>query len=90
MTQGLRVWDASGVLSFDSTQATGGVCLGLYTVAPGGSTWSFPDFASAAGIALNAGSGTGQFIPAVDHDLGYLRFSFPAVCAGQTVALFAK
>lgn len=93
MAFGLKVFDASGNTTFDSTLAVGGVCLGFYTVASGGSTWSFPDFVTETAIAIAAGSGlTGPITEymTVDHVPGYLRVSFDAVCAGITVVLFAK
>lgn len=90
MTQGLQVFNASGVLTFDSNLAVGGVCLGFYTVAAGGSVWSFPDFAGCTGLFLMAGAGFGPYVGTVDTSLGYPRFTFPAITEGMTMVLFAK
>jgi hypothetical protein len=90
MTYGLQVFDASGNTTFDSNVAVGGVCLGFYTVATGGSTWTFSDFVSETGIVLNVGGTSGYISYTTDNSLGYLRFVFGAGSAGLTFALFAK
>lgn len=86
----LRVRNAAGVIVFDSSMAVGGVPLGFYTVAPGGSTWEFSDFSGAGGYAISAGRTGGGIGYSVDNSLGHLRFVFSALSAGQTVVLFAK
>lgn len=89
-TEVFKVWDAAGNLTFDSTVAVAGAALGFFTVAGGGSTWTFPDFTSNTGVALLAnGNGIG-FTYTTDSSLGYLRFIFPAITAGITVVLFAR
>lgn len=86
----LRLWDRdTGVLTFDSTQAAGGVCLGFYTVPPGGGEAKFPSYTTASGVALTA-SGRGAACTIDTTKYGYLRFEFPASVAGYTYALFAK
>lgn len=90
MTTGLQVFNGSGVCTFDSNNAAGGVCLGFYTVpATTGVTWTFPAFAGATGgIALLSGGGYGDLTYTVDVALGYPRFIFPVLSAGYEVALF--
>lgn len=90
MTYGLQVFNASGACTFDSDSAVGGVCLGFFTVAAAGSSWTFPDFAGAVGgVALLAGSGFGAFSYTVDIALGYPRFIFASSASGyDTVVLF--
>lgn len=90
MSYGLKLWGSSGALTYNSDDAAGGVCLGLYTVASGGSTWTFPDIAGATGVALFAGYGASIPSYTTDSSLGYLRFIFAAAAAGMVVALFAK
>lgn len=87
MTTGLRVWSASGKLTFDSTLATGGACLGIFTIPAGGTTLTFPDFVGYTGIAICTGTGGALNGYTTDNGLGYLRFVF--MTAGNVV-LFAK
>jgi len=88
---GLQVADASGVLKFDSTLATGGVCLGFYTVPVGGGTPSFSQFVTEDGFVMAAGRGVAAVdVVTSDHAPGYLRFVFPAGTAGQTFVLWAR
>lgn len=89
MTIGLKIRQ-NDIVTFDSSLAAGGVCLGIFTVASGGSNFDFPEFPSAQGIALVTGSAGIAFVYSVNYVPGYLRFVFPGICAGQTVALFAK
>lgn len=91
MTQGLQVFNGSGGVTFDSNNATGGVCLGFYTVPAAGAVWTFPSMAGATGgLALLAGAGSGAFDYTVDIALGYPRFTFAASAGGYgTVVLFA-
>lgn len=92
MTYGLQVMDSAGNITFDSTVATGGVCLGFYTVASGGSTFSFPDFVTETGLVFNssANGGNVKFGYTTNNSPGYLQFIFDPICAGATVVLFAK
>lgn len=89
---GLRLWDANANLVFDSTLATGGVCLGFFTVATNSSTFTFPSITSATGFALVAGAGgvAASDYYSTDSTLGYLRFTFNSVVNGTVFALFAK
>lgn len=89
MTVGCRVRQNNTVV-FDSTLATGGVCLGIFTVPAGGGNFDFQDFATATGIALSAGTGNGAPLATISNPTGRLRFSFPAAAAGAQVVLFAK
>lgn len=74
MPQGLRVRDLNNNLVFDSTVASGGVCLGVYEIT-GPSTLTFPDHgADTVGFVLNTSG-----VPATytfDVSLGYPRFTF--------------
>ena len=90
MAPRFRVRDAQSRIVFDSSLAVGGVPLGFYTVAPGGSTWEFPDYSGAGGYAIAAGRTGGYVNYTTDNSLGHLRFVFHPLSEGQTVVLFAK
>jgi hypothetical protein len=92
MAYGLQVWNSAGTLTFDSTVAIGGVCLGFYTVPSGGGNTTFPEITGATGIVLQANSGgpINTTLVTTDNTLGYLRFTFDATLVGQTYTLFAK
>lgn len=90
MAYDFTVKDELGRVTFDSSLATGGVVLGFYTVAVGGSTWEFPDFINATGIALHSGRGGASMLYTTDNAPGHLRFVFNPASAGITVVLFAK
>ena len=90
MTYGLQLWDATGALTFDSSLAAGGVCLGLYTISTGGQTISFPDLIGVTGVVLYTGYSTAAPIYTSDSVPGYLRFVFPSLSGGASVVLFAK
>jgi hypothetical protein len=86
----LRLWDqTTGALTFDSTLAAGGVCLGFYTVPVGGGEKTFPTLTGVAGIAF-AIAGVGAAYVTDTSTYGYLRFSFPTAAQDRTFALFAK
>jgi hypothetical protein len=89
MTTGCRVRQ-NNVVVFDSSLATGGVCLGIVTVPAGGGNFDFADFAGATGTALSAGTGRGAPLAVISNPPGRLRFAFPSAAAGAQVALFAK
>lgn len=90
MSFGIQIFNQNGTLSFDSTLATGGVCLGFFTVPAGGTVYNFTDYIGAVGIALNSGQGRQALVYTTDSAPGYLRFLFPAAAAGSVVVLFAK
>jgi hypothetical protein len=88
---GLQVANAAGVLTFDSTVAVGGVCLGFYTVPSGGGTPAFSQFPTEAGFVMASGRSVAALEAVTfDHAPGYLRFVFPASVAGQTFVLWAR
>lgn len=89
MTVGCRV-RRDNVVVFDSSLATGGVCLGIVSVPLGGGVFDYLDFADATGIALSAGTGNGAPLATISNPPGRLRFSFPPAAAGAQVVLFAK
>lgn len=89
MTYGMRIWDGDGNLTFDSTAAAGGVCLGFVTPTAGTLSFSYPDFVGYTGVVLNAAGNVPALVVAADNSLGYLRFTFDALCIGGTYALFA-
>lgn len=89
MSYGLQIFNASGALCFDSTAATGGVALGFVSPAPGALSFSYPDFVGYTGIVLNVNAAVPALLVTVDNALGYLRFTFDALCIGGTYALFA-
>jgi hypothetical protein len=88
MTAGLQLFNSGGALMFDSTYATGGVCLGFYSIPPSGATFTFPDIAGTQGMALY-GTGATVMNYTFDTGLGYPRFTFPAASGGYSVVLFA-
>lgn len=90
MGLGLRVFNSAGVKTFDSQEATGGVCLGFFTVPTGGGSKSFPAFPRAAGYALSAGRSGGYSGCTLDNSQGYLRFTFEEFSQGHVMVLFAK
>lgn len=89
MTYGLRIRRGSKV-TFDSSEAAGGVCLGIFTVPLGGGSFDFPAFQTATGIAMSAGTGVAAALYTTNHTPGWLRFVFPPAAQGAQVALFAK
>lgn len=89
MTYGLRIRRGSTV-SFDSSLAAGGVCLGIFNVPPGGGNFDFPAFPTATGIAMSAGTGAAASLYTTNNAPGWLRFVFPRAAQGAQVALFAK
>lgn len=70
MSHGLRIWDAAGNLSFDSDLATGGVCIGEFTVSIGSAPLLFPDYPGLELFGLNTWDANW-----VDYALGYPRFT---------------
>lgn len=78
MTYGLKLWDASGNVTFDSTLAAGGVPIALHTVASGASpVYSWPSLAGRTIKGLTfAGNYASQFT--IDYALGYPRISYAA------------
>lgn len=84
--------EATGRVKFDSRRAVGGICLGIFTVGAGGSTFSFNGMGTGLrGIALNpVGAGVPAAAFSYTEALGYPQFKFTAGAAGMTVALFVK
>jgi hypothetical protein len=91
MAYGLQLFRQNGSVAFDSTNATGGVCLGIYTNSSIGQTFDFPGY---------VGGYTGLYIPtgasvyasctaSMTGPGGCLRFTFNG-WVGQTLALFVK
>lgn len=87
MAYGLQVFNASGVLTFDSATVIGAVCLGRYTVPLGGTTFTFPAFPGGQGRFIFATGGADNSY-SIDSALGYPRFTFGAAVAGYDVLLF--
>lgn len=84
--------EPSGLVKFDSRLAVGGVCLGIFTIPPGGTVFTFENTGpNLQGTSINP---TGEGVPAAgysyDNTAGYPRFTFTALAAGLTVALFVK
>lgn len=90
MSFGLQIFNASGTLTFESPTAAGGVCLGIFTVDPAGSTFTFPSMSGSAGRLLSLAGG-GVFSYTTDNTLGYLRFVIPPtfLSGSASVMLFA-
>jgi hypothetical protein len=88
MAYGIQIFRPNGAIAFDSTQATGGVCLGVYQVSSG-QVITFPDITGATGIAINC-SGAGVLSYTTNSVLGYLQFTIGPGMDGQVLALFAK
>lgn len=75
---GLQCWNASGVLTFDSTQAAGAVPIGFYS--GGAGVLSFPQY---AGLQIHALTITGvEFVPSGS----YLSISYAPGYPVVTVA----
>jgi hypothetical protein len=89
MAHGLQIWNASGVLQFDSSLAAGGVSLGFFAIPLVGAILTFPTMVGRTGFLTSAGSG-GPVTYTTDSVSGYLRFVFPAADSGRFVSLFAK
>ena len=87
MTYGLQLFNNNGSLMFDSTYATGGVCLGFYNIPSGGTTLTFPDLPAGQGMALSKNGGFGLNY-SFDNGLGYPRFTFPSSISGYSAVLF--
>lgn len=87
MAFGLQVFDAAGVLTFDSNAVIGAVCLGRYTVPVGGATYTFPSFPGGTGRFIFAGPVPSNTY-SIDSSLGYPRFIFGGAIAGYDVLLF--
>ena len=68
MSYGLRIWNPSGVLVFDSTLAVGGLPVGFW--AGGAGVLSFPEYAGRTMQALNI-SGAETFATAVPVSISY-------------------
>jgi hypothetical protein len=79
-------------VKFDSRLATGGVCLGIYTVPSGQHAYSFPGMGPGlAGLVLTiSGNNLSGLAYTYDNALGYPRFTFNGVSTGEPVALFVK
>ena len=91
MAHGLRIWNGSGQVIYDTPTAVGGVCLGFVNVPPNGGTFTFPGIVGRSGVALYCGDG-GGLVYTWDNSLGYLRFVFTR-SYGSTpaaAALFAR
>ena len=89
MSYGVILRDSIGNVTFDSTLATGGVCLGFFTPVSGALEFAFPDFIGHTGAVVNANVVTPALLVTVDNALGYLRFTFSSFCIGGTYILFA-
>lgn len=89
MSYGLRTWDASGNLLFDSTAAVGGVVIDVQSLASGASgTFTYPALAGRAvktqmlvgNWQINAKPAAPDFGVSSDTSLGYPR----VVCASRS------
>ena len=87
MAYGLQTFDNQGRLTFDSRNAAGGVCLGIYNINSRDYTLTFPDMGPGLqGFAMNAGGE--HTLYDYDNNLGYPRFRF--TYAIGVVILFVK
>ena len=87
MNHGIQSFDGSGRLMFDTRNAMGGVCMGIFDVPAGGATYTFPEMGPGLqGLALSPlGVGSSW---SYDNAWGYPKFTF-AYAAGP-VALFVR
>jgi hypothetical protein len=88
--QVLIVRDDLNRVSFDSTVATGGCCLGIYRVPYEGATFNFTDYLGIQGgfmLNLTGGYASGN---AGNMNNGWLQFVFPYGCGPFDAALFAR
>jgi len=86
---GLQIRNAAGVLTFDSTLAIGGVCLGFITVPGVGGVYNFTDM-----VGCSAGRAVPDALYGWDSDYTvslspHLSFSFPNTGQVRPMALFA-
>lgn len=80
---------------FDSWLAAAGVCLGIFSLPPGGQTLTFPDAGAGHTPVVIYGDGFQVISYTYDESLGYPRFQFaawPAPSSGwqPCVGLFLK
>lgn len=90
MSYGLRIHDAGGGVTFDSSQAAGGQIVALVNNAGTGSTHTFPDFPGLSAFVVDVASLEGGVAVSgytVDYALGYPRVILPAGCQ---VAVFVS
>lgn len=96
MPHGLQVYNAAGVLTFDSALATGGVCLGFFTIPAqvANTEFTFPEYGPGrTGFMINTvqnGESIDHTNFSFDNALGYPRFSFAYTYFARTVLLFIK
>ena len=80
MDYGLRVWDGTGQLTFDSTDQGGGVVAGYYTFAAGASGFlSFPLFTGAGVDTIPVASSSGGLSSADDGVATSVASGYPTV-----------
>ena len=92
MTFGLKVYDASAALIYDSTVAVGGVVVDVQSFGVGASgTLTYPAFSGYSAIVITRDVGTtGQMNSAVvDYGLGYPRVTVSAVGYSRTFIVVA-
>jgi hypothetical protein len=84
---GLQVCDSQGRVTFDSRNASGGVCLGIYNINSQNYVLTYPDLGPGLqGFAMNSGGEPVWYT--YDNNLGYPRFTF--MYAVGIVAIFVK
>lgn len=76
MAYGLQLMNASGTVVFDTNTATGGVCVGRYSVATTGSSFTFPAYAGRTNGRFIYANGVPGPAYSFDTTLGYPRFNF--------------
>jgi hypothetical protein len=86
MGQGLQVFNASGGLTFDSENVSGGMCVGIVLIPVGGAVYTFPSFAGRTAFAM-AADGYKGLQWTVDYP-GYPRLNFQAQSRATRVAMF--
>ena len=90
MTFGLRTWDASGNLVFDSLTAGSGIVADVRLVDAGVSaTFTYPDFAEHT-ISVIVLSGFGELGITVDTALGYPRVIVPVYDEPRKLLITAR
>lgn len=74
MAYGLKIWDASSSVIFDSSTQLGGWVAGVVVGTTSSFSVSYPDFAGRAGFTVVSGPGGDV---TWDYTLGYPRVTIP-------------
>lgn len=89
MSYGLKVWDSSGDVTFDSTLAVGGCLMEIVSSSTSSSVVkTYPNFAGRSAFAVLTTWLRYSVIPTIDYALGYPRLTIPVTSADVKFAVF--